>query len=419
MISINDLQYWLQNCKISCSLDLAYKILVDIEIEKLYTFNQKEFIQWCKKYMEEEYTYKPFHLKTDIISIYKCMLIAKSYNPIHIPILGSPQITQFFIRTPSSEQHIVLVGEYHTTRGNPEQIFDILMHQFNCPIDILIESSFQNFFKQKDVHYSHPNSFCQWFETHFKKAFIRGKTPKDDIYIQDFYKRNIMPFKGKLKFWGIDYRMNSIFGILTIIQSNLQSNKKKILDHQLKHWLLLVLNYDMYSENPMSYDKVITLQFEEIINTSEFGHYYSFYLQKKTKIMTQKSHLKLMTYFSILHKDTRDHLLSYYTQIISNHDGTTNILNCLIEIDIIQRLYRIIHQNVNRITFVFCGNSHHSTIRDYFIKYPHFSLIDDTLSFHISLAKLYSSETDQYSNLYLKPIDTNKITHRMKLYSQN
>lgn len=292
-----------------------------------------------------------------------------------LQVVGVRKISLYHVHTMRSQQTILVLGERHTSPAhNADKILKTLVSNLNCPIDIVVERIYES----GHVIIQGNNLISFFTSEPTTRCFQRGKVPKQQQIQQstDYYKTCIEPYEGKIKMWGIDIRRMSWFKWFLFIQySSYQQaikNDKELLQ-MTKQMFLQVLDYDLYLQDPLSYDNIIREKYNQVFQyfiskftisgKDEFVNRFN----SPQHIRGEKDHMKLMESLHFLNYDSAKYICSRISIDIEQSFDTAMFVRYFSDIYCFLRICRLVRQDRNRMILCFIGAQHVEIMHDFFI----------------------------------------------------
>lgn len=300
-----------------------------------------------------------------------------------------------------SDQYILLIGEDHSFPGNSIQLLRDLVDEFDCPIDVLIEKAYQSFW-DLPLNTSSRSNVSKFFNPPFDICLDMKTIPKEEEVGKaenfEFYRYCVAPFKGRIKFWGIDLRRTSLFQLLLTLGSELwlgfenkyknktrtEFRKKITAKNATGRGLLKIFknmiaaqktfyDFQLYALSPDLYHKKIVDSLKNLYsqlnstNINEFSSHINFpftitddLIRSITK-SSDKSHMdfarQITTLFPFhVYKQWQE----YIYQKLEQTDNFCYVFlnNSFLDLAAIVRLRKLIRKQKQGIMVLFAGNSH-------------------------------------------------------------
>lgn len=211
------------------------------------------------------------HCQQKIIQL--LLLFYPSNIQADIEIKGTTDVVLY--KMSKRDQYIVIIGESHDYEGNSNDFLKQLSSQYNCPIHVLVEKSFDEYWKYS-VHQAYNSNSTVFYFPPLSYCTRKGKIPKNAEVMKqrehkDYFDHCIAPYRGRVKIWAVDIRSTSIFHLVCYPQITIwyELGQKQMLDNvknkkEWKEWLeasrkvqLNLLDMDLARKDLDAYDKKI------------------------------------------------------------------------------------------------------------------------------------------------------------------
>jgi len=256
---------------------------------------------------------------------------------------------------------------------------------FSCPIHVIVEKSFDTYWKYS-VSSTYKANSTLFYSPPLRTCTTKGLVPREhqlSSLSKEYLSDCLKPYKGRVKFWAIDIRRTSVFNLVSEFWIQL------IYEHNADHILALLKTSDIYKRiyectqkfienilNVQLYIKNKNLYNDRIMKTiSVFARHvvkldskkYPIYknIEKVVKEIIRtgdKSHLDLGRSLSFLSDDILHRWKENILQTSKNNPLYTMLMIPLHDIYAILRMYRLIRKHQDGIILFFGGDWHTSNM---------------------------------------------------------
>lgn len=274
-----------------------------------------------------------------------------------------------------------LLGENHAYSGNAVSILEHFSQNFSCPIHVIVEKSFDSFWRYSVSSDYNANSTSFYFPP-LRICTTKGNVPRQTQLLQSSYKEYfthcLEPYKGRIKFWGVDLRRTSVFylvnefwiqkvirdGESTVLNRIKFDNNYKILFKYTKEFIEHVFNIPLYKVNKNLYNERVL---ETVSKCENMFVKLDPTYKKTTKkrlikmIKSDKSHLDFARSLFYLSDTIID---MWREEVKRTYENPLTVLFMMPIHDVyaVLRMYRLIRQHKDGIVLFFGGQWHVSNM---------------------------------------------------------
>lgn len=306
----------------------------------------------------------------------------------------------FWFKVKDRKQFIYLIGEHHNYKGNPLEILLNLSKHLSCPIDILVEKTYESYWNEKSFR-----TYSNIVEFEYPPLDVcsqKGSVPKPENILDKkfikYYENCVLPMKGRVKIWAIDLRKTSIFNLVSrpcvsiCYSLGKYDLKKKIREQKdFKKFYDTVINFqravydfDLAEQDMVSYDNKIKecvfSVYQHIPKSApypRFPHAILGQVFDEIVATTDKTHINfaksVLRFPSSLWKNWQKMCLEKINK--TNPTISSMLLSTLHDFYAILRLYRIIQKQKEGIIVFFSGSAHTHFIMKLLETDPFFELL--------------------------------------------
>jgi len=331
---------------------------------------------------------------------------------------------------------IYLFGENHNHSGNVSSILKHVSKHFACPIHVIVEKSFDTTWCYS-VFSSYKSNSTSFYFPPLRICTTKGKVPRQTQLLQSSYKdyrvHCLEPYKGRIKFWGVDLRRTSVFYLVSEfwIQKLIRDGEKAVLDRiqfdkdynmvfqYTKDFLKHIFNIPLYQVDKKRYNDIVLQTVSKCQNRMvKLDPTYNQMMKKNVKDMmnSDKSHLDFAQSLFYL-SDTI--LETWRAEVIKTCENPLAVLLMMPIHDMyaILRMYRLIRQHEDGIILFFGGYWHMSNMTRLMQLIPYIQYRKETTQIPVDYVGQLQCSSFHTIKLPIPHIHCKTITPSMKLFA--